>query len=255
MATQVMTDAKIYVGGYNVSGVANEAVLQMTPQILNSTVFGLGGTSRYQPGLLDFKIEAKGFNDYAVNLPPLGTPNVSLDQISFQEVTLLDEFAIAPLGNTELDLAFIAQGVTSSYSPVSATIGALAPWSLNGMASGVPVVRGFVQALGLKTATGQTAAPLNVIAGVTAGQKLYASLHVISATGTTPTLNVIVESAPASNFAAPTTRITFPQYTTSVGASWGTAVAGPITDTWFRLKWTITGTTPQYTVFGVIGIL
>jgi hypothetical protein len=32
------------------------------------------------------------------------------------------------------------------------------------------------------------------------------------------------------------------------------SLAGPITDDYFRMKWTIAGTLPVYTVFGIVAI-
>ena len=78
-----------------------------------------------------------------------------------------------------------------------------------------------------------------------AGKSMYAALHVISVSGTSPTLDVIVQSDDNSGFTTPTNRITFSQ-TGAVGAEWG-SVAGAVTDDYWRVSYTIGGSdTPTF---------
>ncbi len=78
-------------------------------------------------------------------------------------------------------------------------------------------------------------------------------MHVVAASGTTPTLDMIVESDDNSGITSGVTRITFTQEV-AVGAQYATAVAGPITDDWWRVGWTIGGTGPSFTVIVTVGI-
>lgn len=256
MSILVVTDAKVYAGGYNLSGFANQANLSISPAMLDRTVFG-NTTKVNTPGLEDFKADVAGFMDftYPLGAAPLDQTN-SMNSALFSKIGgAADVFSLAPIGNAELDYAYFMQNVIPKFDPLGGQVGALMPFKLDVSAYGIKVVRGSVMGLGLKTATGNSAAPLNVVGGVLTGQRLYAALHVVGISGTTPTLDVIVRSAVASNMAGPTTRITFSQVTTSFGASWGTSVAGPITDQYYDMKWTISGTSPNYTIFGVIGVL
>jgi hypothetical protein len=77
---------------------------------------------------------------------------------------------------------------------------------------------------------------------------------VIAAGGTLPTLDVTVQSDDAEGFASPTTRLTFTQKS-AIGAEFITPVAGPITDTWWRVSWAIGGTTPTFGIVACVGIL
>lgn len=256
MGLIVLTDAKVYVGGYNLSGYSNEAHVTQNPVMLDATVFGLG-TKKNTPGLYDFKADVAGFMDYTY---PMGA--APLDQLNSFNSALFakiltngtpDIASYAALGNAEGDIAFTMQAVNSKFDPLSGAVGTLVPYKLELNAAGLPLVRGVVQGVGLKTVTGGSAAGIQ-LGAVSATQKLYAGLHVVGASGTTPTLNVTVRSAAASNMASPTTRLTFPQFTTSVGASWQ-SVAGAWADTYYDVRWTIAGTSPNYTVFVVVGIL
>ncbi|HEY9416720.1 MAG TPA: hypothetical protein VIQ30_18350, partial [Pseudonocardia sp.] len=86
------------------------------------------------------------------------------------------------------------------------------------------------------------------VGAVASGQFAYAALHVFSA-GTTMTVQV--QSAATVGFASPTTRGTF-SAATAVGGLWLTRVAGPITDTYWRLN--VSAITGTFQVAGVIAI-
>lgn len=252
MAFLVYTDAKIYFSAYNISGYSNEIQLQQMVTLLPADTFDSSSTKKNVPGLKDFKGTAKGFMDYA----DIGaTAGVNLDSIFYGRIGGVGQaFSCAPVGNAEADRAYFSQYVTGAFDPLSGKVGDLLPWSADFNAVGVPMIQGTVAAVGVKSSTGQTSATFNYPGGVLSNQRLYANLHVVSASGTTPTLDVIVQSSVDNTFASPTTRLTFTQATSSV-TSEHKSVAGAITDAYFRMKWTIGGTTPSYRIFGVIGIL
>lgn len=101
-----------------------------------------------------------------------------------------------------------------------------------------------------RTATG-TGTAYN-LGAVSSTQRLYATLHVVAASGTSPTLDVTIESDDAEGFPSAVTRLTFTQATARTHQF--TSVAGPITDTWFRVKHTIGGTNPSFRYFVLVGI-
>ena len=77
---------------------------------------------------------------------------------------------------------------------------------------------------------------------LTTGQKVYAALHLTSASlGTTARmLAMIIQSATASAFGSPVTRVTFTR-STAQGAEWGTPAGSLSTEhSWFRANWTLT---------------
>jgi hypothetical protein len=102
-----------------------------------------------------------------------------------------------------------------------------------------------------RTVTGNGTARQLGLVGAT--QKLYASLHVVDAS-VADTLDVKIQSDDASGMGTPTDRITFTQ-ATAVGAQYATPVSGPIaTDTWWRVSYTIGGTSPSFKFAVVVGI-
>lgn len=77
------------------------------------------------------------------------------------------------------------------------------------------------------------------VGGLTTGQKLYAGLHLTSASlGTTVRMLLMtIQSATSSGFSSPSTRAQF-ALSTAQGAEWAAPVGGLSTDhTFFRASW------------------
>ena len=92
------------------------------------------------------------------------------------------------------------------------------------------------------------------LGAVSATQKLVATLHVTAVTGTSPTLDVTIESDASDSFAGgETTQITFT--TVSAVGSQTIEINGAVTDTWFREEHTIGGTTPGFDYVVTLGIV
>ena len=87
----------------------------------------------------------------------------------------------------------------------------------------------------------------------TATQSLYASFHVLSVTGT-GTLTLKVQTDDNGSFTSATDRITFTAATTGNTAQWS-SVAGAITDDWWRITYTISGTGPAFAFAVTAGVL
>jgi hypothetical protein len=82
---------------------------------------------------------------------------------------------------------------------------------------------------------------------------MFLALHVVAISGA-PTFTVVLESDDNAGFTSPTTRLTSASYSASTGAEWQ-SVAGPVTDTYWRVKWTVTGGTgPSVSFLAVAGI-
>ena len=85
-----------------------------------------------------------------------------------------------------------------------------------------------------------------------ATDRVWISVHVTAATGTLPTLDLVLESDALDTYGSPTTRITVPQFTT-VG-SYITSIAGAVTDVEYRISATVGGTLPHFTYMVAMGI-
>lgn len=174
----------------------------------------------------------------------------------------LDDVAWAQLGGQSAwtacrkstsvgSLAWLMRGVEGTYQLLG-QVGEVAPWSLE-TASSWPAVRGVV---GHPPATARTATGTGTaveVGAVSATQNLYAALHVLSVAGTsTPTITVKIASDVDGTFASPTDQLTFTA-ATAVGGQI-TRVPGAIADTFYRVAWTISGSSPSFLFLVSLGI-
>ena len=243
MSTLALTDVKLLCGAYDFSTDANAIALEYAADLHDATTFGQ--TTRInKAGLKSIVASYEGLWDAdGVDEP---------DDVLFGTVgTSSVPVTIGPTGGADGEIAYIFRSIQTEYRP-GAQIGELFAFTVSMEGSdGAPLVRSTI----LHPATARTATSTGTgrqLGAVSAAQRLYATLHVLAASGTTPTLDVIVQSAPASNFASPTSRITFAQKT-AVGSEWS-SVAGAITDEHFRISYAIGGTNPSFTFLVAVGI-
>lgn len=236
MSGVILTDCKIMLGGYNLSGFHNSVTLDYGAEMLDDTVFGTSGTRSNKPGLKTVAFTGDGFWD------------TTQDEANYNRIGAVRELlTIAPVGNAEGDPAYMVRAVNATYNPLSGEVGQLLTFTMDARSANSPLVRGFVLALGAKAANG-TGVGVN-IGSALATQKIYSALHVTDVTGTD--ITVTIESSADSGFGSPTTRLTHTTMT-DIGADWQEAV-GPFTDTYWRASWTPTGgASTIYVVFGIL---
>lgn len=248
MATQVLTDVRCYVGGLDATGQTNQLALEGAAVDLDKTTFGSLGWMERQGGLKSHKIGLQGF--YAAGAV------VGLDQQD-------DRMWADTIGGVSVPITlagtsgavgapcYVGRALNTSYKLLG-KVGDLAPFQLDTVSDGPLGDGNILHPQGTpRTVTG-VGTGVQFPALVT-GQKMWMALHVLSVAGTTPTLAVIVQSDTSNVFGAPTTRGTFAGVTTATGGQI-LSVAGPITDTWWRISWTIGGTTPSYLLAASAGI-
>lgn len=245
MAHLVQSNVKCWTDKWDFSGDLNACALEYAAELQDDTTFGKTTRQRLA-GLKTVTMSLAGLVNYAL---ASGQP-AALDQILFDNLGLADKpVTLGPTDGADGERAFAFLANEAMYK-FGGDIGAAFAFSLEAEASGRPLVRGLVMHNATRTASvNGTARQLGT---VSAAQKVYAALHVLAASGTTPTLDAKVQSDDNSGMTTPTDRITFAQKT-AIGSEW-TELAGAITDDWWRLVLTIGGTTPSFQVVGFIGI-
>lgn len=246
MAAQVFSNGKLYVDGYDWSGDINAIAFKVMAEMKENTPWNAVTRTRLA-GLKDFSFQCDGYWNG-------GTGNV--DDAAFSKMAANNTvFSIAGsnAAGVEGEVAYSGQLELAQYTP-GAKVGDVFAFQVSGQAGAGPLVRGTVLVNGTKTVTGN--GTIFQLGAVAAGQKLYAAAHVIGVpAGSSPTLDLKVQSAALVGFGSPTDRITFSQFTAR-GAQWGTPVAGAITDQFYRVVYTIGGTgSPSFPVVVVVGIL
>jgi hypothetical protein len=237
MAKLVLTNARLFVDGADLTSNTNKVEIKSDAVEVDVTNFGSGGWHEALQGLHTTKITGAG--QWEANDP------TKVDDANWNTYSngTQPPWTLCPVGAADGALAYFTQTVETKYA-LGGEVGKVAPWSAEGSGTW-PLVKGFVgHPAGVAETANGTGTGYNLGAAAT-GQYLYASLHVYSISGTgTPTVTVVVESATSNTFSTPTTRLSFTA-ATAVGGQVA-RTAGPITDTWYRARWTISGTTPSF---------
>lgn len=232
-----------YVDLLDFTGLAEELVVAGAAEQREWTNFRSGGWREFENVLKTWQFDTRAFWR--------SMSAADLDPVTFGLLGGANTVITSGISEVEGDLAYFAKGMVPTYSWFEGQVGDLAKARVQAVSSDgqAGLVRGrLAKEYDEVTATGATGTALE-LGEVEAGKYLYASFHVFGEPGTT--ITAVVESDADDTFGSATTRITFGPYTTA-GGRWGVRVAGPVTDTWFRLN--ITGITDPFTIGCAIGI-
>lgn len=240
MANSVITNAGLWVAEYNLAGDANMLSLGSAAELLDDTVIGDSARSR-AGGLRKFAFACEGFwND-------------TVDAFAFADVGFSNvPVTIAPVALSAGSIAFVGLMSQGDYTPHSATVGELSKFTMAGEGVGLPIARGQLLANATVSASGTGTACL--IGAASASQTVCASLHVLSLTGTSPAITVVVQSDDNVGFSSPTTVATFATASTGTNLFQFASVAGPRTDTYYRVTYTVTGSGPSIAFVAAVGL-
>jgi len=242
MATLIYKDVKCWMDGYDISGRLNKLGLEYAAELPDATTFGVTTRTR-RPGLKIMKATLDGYADF---------DDEGVDEQVFSRLAVANTaFSFSPDGGDEGEAAHFFRAVVGQYKQGGSigdmyAFGAVAEGS-----DGSGPIRGTV----MHNATRSTSASgtARELGAVSATQKLYAALHVLSVSAG-DTLDVIVESDALETFLSPATKITFSQ-ASAISAQFATPVAGAITDGWWRISWTVGGAAVSIAFVVVVGIL
>jgi len=240
MAKFVFNDGKVFSGGYDLSDHVTSVNLEIMSEELDATTINSGGFRERLGGLKDSTLQLDGFYEAGANKPDalLGA-SVGNELI----VTTVPE---AGVGNT----AYFMKSRLFSYQMFGA-VGEITPFSITKSQSDDEVVQGKIEIDGALTATGNSTGVQLGAVGST--EKIYVAIHCTAVSGTsTPTVTFKLQSDDNASFTSPTDVITFSDIT-AIGADYQSA-AGAITDDYFRLNYTISGTSPSFSIHATIGI-
>jgi hypothetical protein len=244
MAKMVLLNVRTFAGGADLTANTNQVEINSSVEIKDATNYGSGGWKEVLAGLASTTIKASG------QWEALDTSKV--DDAAWARLGLVNAWSIAPVDGSVGSPAYLTQALDSAYT-LGGAVGDTAPFQTEANGSW-PLARGqIIHPPGTpRTATGNgTGVQLGA---VTTGQRLYGALHVLSVAGTAaPTIACVVESDTSNAFAAPNARLTFATSGARSGEILRTAGVA-ITDTWYRIRWTITGTTPSFLFMASLGI-
>ena len=253
MSTQVQTAQQIYSDGTDLTCYTNTMTLELSADPVEFTTYCSAGAREFRQGLKSFNLNAAGFLDFAASTAHT-TEIVPGEEIVPANLGSNQALTVCPVSSTEGSAAYIFGGIYTALTPMSGAVGDAAAYNLTAM----PTSRGFGHRMGRgileakRTATSSTnTTGSNTLGAVATGSELVGNLHVLTLTSGA-SLTVIVQSDDNSGFTSPTTRLSFTAATTRSGEYKSTA--GPITDTYYRVGWTIAGSTPSVAFACAIGI-
>lgn len=250
MAKHVLLNSRLFVGASDLTGFSNKIELQAEVEEKDSTAFGNNGWSEVLGGLANATVAGSG--QWEAN--GVGSVDVEL----WSGLGNLGPWSMVPADNKTAaqsaahgDLVYFLNALKGSIKFFDA-VGEVAPWEGNA-ASTWPLVRGQVAHAPGVPITSTGAANGIELGAVAAGRYLFAAVHVLSVAGTSdPTITLSIESDTSDAFGSPTTRISFDAATIPQGQI--ARAGGPITDEWYRLAYTVSGSDPSFLVFSAIGI-
>ena len=247
MPDHIVQGRKLYVGGRDLSGDWTAINLSAGREAIEFTK-GQDSLKRMGAGMRTVSLEAEGVVDLGADL--------SDEELFASADTLVDQpIVVTPTAGLAGDPAYAFRAGVGDYDPFSgADVGGRLNFRVTARAYTGRLVRGrvIVDTAAVRNATFNGTA-FQFAGGVPTGKKLYACVQVVAATGTTPTLDGIIQSDNAAGMSSPTTVATFSQRTAAGQHEW-LEVSGPITDDYFRFVGTIAGTSPAFTVVVFAGI-
>lgn len=243
MAAYSLISPTAHVGAVDLTPFTTSMDVSLSAAVAESTTFGSAGYVTKVVGLEDSDFNFAVNQDFATD--GVGTLLPATSVGTTYPVTVCPS-----TGSASGDPAFLLSGIWTGSNPVGGSTGDLATDQLP-FAGTAPFGRGqLAHPSAARTATGN--GNVLTMTGPTSTQTLVAHLHVFNVSGTTPSMTVNVQSAALVGFGSPTTRATF---TAATGVtSQRVILAGPVTDGFWRVTWTISGTTPSFTFAAAIGI-
>ncbi len=243
MALLSLVNAKILVGQADLSGYANTVDLDAEAEELDVTTYGSGGATTLIGGLKSVMIKTGGFWD-------AGSPVLPDDRL-FADLGITGvPMTVTPTGAVVGDAAYFTRVMRPKYM-FGDKVGQVLPFESEAVGDGTSLVRGQVADNQARTTTGVTAVRTLVVPSATT--RVYAAIHVLAVSGTTPSMTVTLQGDDAAGFPSAATvatsvAITAPGWIFLVGPYGVTA------DSFYRLSYVISGTTPSFTVVASIGV-
>lgn len=247
MAKFVLLDCDVFTNGYEFSSKVNTLTVNAEADSLPTTNFASGGWEEMVGGIKRGMIDYSGFASH-------GSGEIST--VLRSDGTLGGSCLVSvSKDNTENGDAFSMKSTHTTVTAMGGAVGEVAPISASfksGVSGG-----GFLAGRLIATNASRTSSSASTgyqYGALTSSQRLYSALHVTSASGTSPTLDVVIQSDDNSGFSSATSRITHTQFT-DIGSELS-SVAGAVADDYWRASWTIGGSdTPTFRFCVVLAIV
>jgi len=241
----ILINPVAYLDSYPLQSELRALGLQLSTTAKDKTSATSNGSQLGQPGLKKIAASLKSFTSYGA------TPAGLVKALNSRMRTADLPYTVSQAGGPVGDPAFFFKARLVSWSPLQGSIGDAVATDVQLEPSSSDIALGQIVIADAARTASFNSAVVN-LGAVAAGQKLYGVVHVVAASGTTPTLDITIKSATLVGFGTPTTRVTVPQFT-GVGSFW-IELPGPVTDGFWRIDCVIGGTTPSFQFLAALGI-
>jgi hypothetical protein len=246
VAQYVIADADIFAGSYEFSCYTASVKADVSVAEVDFTTMCSGGWSAVKGGLKTWNVDLEGFNDQDQS------GGSSIDSRNWAALGTIEPWGMTHTTAADAGIAYFGNGLLSSVYPQGPEVGAAGKLAAKWAGSSA-FVRGQVAVNGAKTATGN-GTTLDFGTTPTTSMKVYGAIWVTAISGTgTPTITVKIQSDDNSGMTTPTDRITF-SAVTAIGAQFATPITFVAGERYWRMVWTVSGSSPSLTTVGMIGI-
>ena len=249
MAVHVFRDARVLVGGQELTGQVRATQLSYGAESLDKTTLG-STTRQFTGGLKTVAFSHEGFWYSATT-----ASTDALDSARFAEIGTSGTVVTVAAATSEGAPAYLFRSLFTEYAP-RGSVGELFGYNVSGAANaGEGLIKGNVLWASTDVASGSTAGTAYNLTDSSSGLYAYAALHVLNATSSGATaVTVRIESDNSSTFPSAGTVLTFTA-TTAMGAGaaeWKSALLGS-TDRWFRGVTTTASSESHYSIHLALG--
>jgi hypothetical protein len=240
MAKYVLKNCGLFLGTMDLSNCHNSLALTTTVKTVDGTVFG-ATVEEIVAGVKTVDLTSTGYWD--------DSTGTYTDKDFYDTLTDKEDAAIVlpqertVVGASPCTAAHMFKPFKIGYTPISGGKGEMRKFTATAKGWG-DLYSGKLLHYALRTSSPGSGTACNCGA-LSAGQTLYGALCFYNCNCTN--LQVLIQSAPTESFVAPTTRITFSTVSTTT-SEWKTLGPGAITDTWWRVYWSFTGTAAGFAV-------
>lgn len=173
------------------------------------------------------------------------------DSEIFTDLTAVNRLLMyMPLGRTDGGRCFMARSQITN-APISSDTGSQVALDVSWLGND-DMPFGYV----LDTETAEESSGNGTayqVGAISSSQLGVGFLHVLSRSGSSPTLDVVIASDNAEGFSSATARISFTRATAAT--SQRVTVAGAVTDDWWRVQTTVGGSSPSFSFVCGFGIV
>lgn len=237
MSTFVLSDCKLWVQEFDLSGDWNAGTLVINQELKECTQFNDTARTWCADTIKSHNLSIKGYHDNDTILAP--------DDYIHGEYGVNDIVCtVGPSDGLDGSPAYCFKSAISSYSPIDSTWGDVAGYSMEAGGTG-DIVRGTVMKNATSNITGNGNGTAYQLGTCDATQTVYGILHVHEFDG--GDLVVKIYSDDAEGFPSGAEELAFTS-TDDVTSEWISSAGDASGNDWWRAQWTYDGTACKFVV-------